>query len=207
MNVLSNITPVEPFEFTLTAAAPSVRFPVTAEFIICKAAQEDFDVLLNRGNKAFPLGQNGEYRMPLDAAGRRFSFDFVEFRRRAAAVLANNAVTVLIGSGEYKTGAVSLAAATTATPAATLNGANPDVALVAATNTLLVAANSARRLVRIRNRSTVDSLRLSSNVADLTAGNRGDELLPGEVIELAVSGAIYGRSAGTPPVSIGEEVY
>jgi hypothetical protein len=207
MNGFQNITPVEPFEFTLTAAAKSVRYPVTAEFIICLTAQEDFEVLINRGNKAFPIGQNGEYRMPQDDRGTRSRFDFIEFRRKSGASLASNAVTVLIGSGEYRTGLVTLSASVTEKSAATLDCSGADLAIVpAAAAALVLAANGARRCARIRNTSTTNDVRVGSVAADLDAG-RGEIILPGESLETFVTGAIYAKSTTGVTLARSEEIY
>jgi hypothetical protein len=205
MSTTPNINPIEFENFVLTAAAPRNPKPAVGEFVRVLEADEDFEVSLNRSSTAFPIGRNGFFRMPRDASGRQMQFEHIEFRRKSTATVASNAITVIVGSGDYETGNVSLVANVTTESAATLETA-ADLVLVAATNTLVFAANSSARVRRIRNSSTTDSVRLATAEADLSAGE-GDLLNPGEVIELFVTGAIYARSAGTPTLVRAEEVY
>lgn len=179
--------------------------PVGGEFVhtcdvqsvLCYSATEDFLLSLN---DATPIEfSKGLSVRPTDERIRQ-----IRVLPRVGAT-GTNTLKFLIGDGEFKDarlnviGGISVAAATNL-------DALPNVTLVAATNTLLAAANSLRRAVVIRNASSTDTVLLSSFTADLSAGI-GRILGPSEEVELLITGAVYGRSTGTPTLYVSEEVY
>lgn len=207
MNSLANITPVASESFALSAAVPVVSIPFTGEFVICRSADEDFEVAINRGSKSFPLGANGKFRMPTDENGRRLAFDYIEFRRKSGALVASNAVTVIIGSGDYETGNVQLSATVTNKSAATLTAQAVDLTLTVGVVDVVLNANAARRCARIRNLDATDSFRISTSPAGLAA-NRGELVRPGEAVEIFVTGLIYAKPlAGAPTLNAVEELF
>lgn len=205
MKAPSNLNPIQSETFVLTAAAPKNPLSIFGEFVIVVSCDESIEVGFNQSSSFIPLGQNGRYRMPLGPDGRRMTFDQIEFRRKAGAVVASNNVAVIIGSGDYDTGQVQIAANVTEQRATALSAPAVDVVLVAATNTLIAAANSARRCIRITNTGAADA-RLSSTAAQLSA-TRGELLRPGEAREIFVTGEIWARSTGTPTLNVAEEVF
>jgi hypothetical protein len=197
------LSPVETFApLTLTAAKPSFRQDVDAEFIVIESADEPIDVFINNGGVAFKMSANDSFKMP---AGTRFNA--IQLKRRATATLANNTVVFTVGAGDYRRGSVQIAANVTNQSAATLSGANPDVVLVAAAAAVqIVAANSGRRCVRVRNLNDSNSVRVAGVQADATAG-RGEYIDAGAAVEIYVTGPLFAASVGGAIVAITEEVY
>ncbi len=79
-----------------------------------------------------------------------------------------------------------------------------DIAMVAATNTLLAAANLNRKEIIIQNISgtPTDINRIGdTNIL----GNRGIQIVPGQTVRLATTAAIFGRpESGTGPMTVTE---
>lgn len=201
---MSNQT-LAPFNFVLTAANSGHVLNIGGFYLRCLSATEDFEVSID-GAPAVPLGA-GRALSPLNPDGTPRRFTGVQVLRSATAAAASNAIQLIYGNLAYYDDRLTLLAGATvrSASAATLSGAAPDVVLVAATNTLLLAANSARRCVRVTNTGSAD-VRVASDVADLTAG-RGELIRAGEAREYFVTGAIYARSTGTPTLNIGEELF
>jgi hypothetical protein len=215
MSSTPNLSPIENLDpFVLTAANPIFRQDITAEFIIILSADEDFDVYLNKAGKGFRMGGNDFFKMPLGDDGKQSVFTYIEFRRKAGATVANNTVTVVLGSGDYRRGTFTLAAVVALTtgatvkqtPAATLETPGDQV-MAAAANTLIIAANANRRRAMLFNNDAANAVRIATNAADLTVG-KGFLLQPKSSEEFHVSGALYGRPvAGTPSIVVSEEVF
>lgn len=204
----ANINPIERLTFELTAAAAKAPFPFEAEFVRVLSADEEFDVAVNRSSYAFPIAVNGFFRMPRDENGQQLKFNHIEFRRKTGAVVVTNSIRVLIGSGDYETGSVALAATMSMaagqtirqTPAGTLNGGIADIAPVAtggANATALIAASTIalRWGVKVKNTGTVP-LRIAGTDADAKSGTRGDYLGVSESCFYPVAGALYAAGVG-----------
>lgn len=193
-----NITPVERVDFVLTAANPVFRQAVTAEFIYCFSAAEDFDVLINKGVSAFPMGQSGRFSMPRVSDGARTRFAHVEIRRKAGAAVASNPVTLLIGSGDYESGAINrvdiLSSPGLAVPL--------DYALDAITPVQVQAADDTIREVFINNNSGSIAVRLNSTALTTTT-TRGLRIPPNGSATLTYSGDLFAiGESGAPSITV-----
>lgn len=205
--VPSNVSPAEEVALTLTAAKPRVPSVIAGRFIFCLSAAEDFQIAVNNGGM-FPFGANRYFEMP---AGQRFEQFTV--LRKSGAVVDPNAIQLVIGDGDYRTASFSLGGSITLAVGQSVKITSPttlitppDVVLVAATNTPLFAANANATRRLIRNTHATADLRVSTTPADLTAG-QGKLVKAGEEWETQVSGALYGRSAGTPTLVLSEESF
>jgi hypothetical protein len=191
--------------FALTAANSGALLNIGGFFVRCVSADEDFEISID-GAPPIPLGA-GRGVSPLNPDGTPSRFNGLNILRRTGATAATNNLVLVYGNLAYYDDRLTItsASAIRSTSATTLSGATADVMLVADTNTLILAANSARRCARITNNGTADT-RVSSAPADLTAG-RGEIIRPGEAREFFVTGAIYARSTGTPTLNPSEEVF
>lgn len=206
-SVPSNLSPAEEVIVTLTAAKPRDDKSIAGRFIFCVSAAEDFQVAVNNGG-LFPFGANRYFEMP---EGQRF--EKLALKRKSGAAVDPNEIQLVIGDGDYRTASFSLAGSITLAAGQTVKLTKPttlitpaDVVLVAATNTLLFAANANATRRTIRNTHATVDLRVSTTAADLTAG-RGKLVKAGEEWETDVSGALYGRAAGTPTLVLAEESF
>lgn len=200
----SGINPIERLSFNLTAAKSTNALPFAAEFVCVLAADEEFDVYLNKATQSFPLDVNGFFRMPLDAAGKQTQFFHIEFRRKTGAVVADNEIRVVIGSGDYETNAfvlntsVDIAADNTIrqTPASEIVAVadKAPVATGGANATQLAAANADRRCATVDNTGTVP-LRIAGTEADAIAG-RGFYLNPSASKEIYSTSALWAAGVG-----------
>ena len=194
-----NSIPPREKAFSLTAAVHNLD--VTAQWVSCIAAQENFRLSINDGPD-FTFFQGGLISLP-SAEIRKLTIS-----QASGAAFNPNAIVILYGVGHFVDARLALqtGAIIQGSSASTLSGAAPDVALGPAINTQILAANAARRCTRIRNTHATLAVRLSSVAADLTAG-RGELLNPGEILETFVTGEIYARSTGAATMTISEEVY
>lgn len=174
---------------------------------VCLTASERFQISLN-GLTPIPMAQGLGYDEIPESVTR------LQISSIAGAAFNPNFIELAVGFGRFRDNRLSTTApisfspgqTVTAKTGASLSCTNADAALVAATNTLIASANTTRRAVRVRNISTVDSCRLSTFPADLTAG-RGYTLGAGEDAEFSITGELYARSTGTPTLNTSEEIY
>lgn len=193
------------YPLSLVNANTVKEFRVHGSWISCFLASEEFDISVE-GSPLLKFNQ-----------GLRMGFDeqqvLVRVTAKAGAVTFPNTIILRVGVGEYVDARFSvaaplqIAAGAVIQPksAATLTGGDL-AALVAATNTDILAANAARRCARIRNNSLTADVRVSTDAASLTAGG-GELIRPGEVIEVFVTGLLKARSAGTPVLTVAEETF
>lgn len=199
---------------------------VAGNFIGCLASSERFNLSLNgqspvvfQQGLSLPNIPEVVTQISLSSvAGAAFNPNVIEIAvgfgelrdsRFASSAPITLAAGVTLAPGQAVTvGAISIAAGQSIknVSAATLDSVNPDVALSANVNTLIVAQNLSRRSVRVRNLSTTDVVRLASNAADLTAG-RGYYLGASEDVSFEITGNVYARSTGTPTLNFSETVY
>lgn len=180
---------------------------LTGNFISCLTSSERFLVSLN-GQSPIPLAQGLSLLNIPEVVTR------IQVTALSGALFNPNFIELAVGFGEFRDGRLSTTAPIVFAPgqfvtqksAASLSCPNVDLALAAAANTLIGAANVNRRAIRVRNLSTVDAVRLSSFPADLTAG-RGYTLGAGEDAEFNITAELYARSAGTPTINTSEEIY
>jgi hypothetical protein len=201
-NAFQNVTPIDQYPASITAARPRHAFPITGNFIVFLSGGESVDVSLNDGSALFPLFVNGRYRMPPGEVFTKF-----ELRRRATATLATNNVVMLVGVGDYDSGSVSVAADVRQQAAKSLY-AYPALVLGVgvASGIFNFPVVIPRRCARIRNTGANTAV-LSSTASEVIAG-RGELLLPGEVLETYVDGQVYAASlVGATTLVASEELY
>jgi hypothetical protein len=201
-----NLIPPREKIIALTTGVP-VTLDVSAQWVSCIGCAENFRLSINDGPD-FSFFQGGMMSFPSADISK------LVITSAPSAVISPQTITLLYGSGEFRDGRLSIlggiqiaSGQTVRTTAETLSGANPDVALAAlAAAVQIVAANTARRCVRVRNLDQSNSVRVASAQADATAG-RGEFIEAGAAVEIFAKSALYAYSAAGASVAITEEVY
>lgn len=179
---------------------------IDAEFVACDLSGEDFLMAINDAAPSL-FGQGRKYRAP---DGTRIVK--VTLTPTATAALNPNTIRLAVGIGDFldnrfaSTAGLSISGAVQQKAATTLTQPNAEPTLVAATNTQIAFANQLRRQITVFNQSAVDSVRLSTLPAELTAG-KGLLLKPGAAADISCNGDLWARSAGTPTLNCAEELY
>ena len=180
---------------------------VDCDFVACDLSGEDFLISINDSTPSqFGLGR--KYKA---SNGERITK--LTISPTATAALNPNTIRLQLGNGEFfdsrlsTTAPLAIAAGqfVTLQPGVQLTAAAADFVLVAATNTLLSAANTNRKRINVYNQGA-GSVRLSTNAAELTAG-KGYLLPAGAHEDFFITGALYARSTVTPTLTASEELY
>lgn len=195
--MVEKLSPVRSLDaVTLTAARTIEEVNTEGTFIHCVSASEPFLIALNKGGDTVELAANRFYQMPRGDDGQPVPFTSFLVKRKATAAVASNAISLIVGSGDYRDGN----AAVREQVATVLNGSAADVAVVAsggANATLLIAASTilARKGVKVRNTGALP-LRIAGMDADAKAGTKGDYVAAGESVYYPCCGALYASSVG-----------
>jgi len=175
--------------FTIPANS-FINIPAYGEFIGCLESDANFEVQLNNGNTFFFAG-GLEYRPP----GLQIE----------TAKLINNSgsdIDVLMawGAGSLNDRRLTSTSPLLIRPYSSWTPQD-DVELAATDTTLVIAANTDRKKVRVTNpQSSGVVLRLGGD--DTVAADKGDEFVPGAVFDEPYTGAVYAYNPSGDAVTV-----
>lgn len=179
----------------ILAANARQQLPVQAEFLYVQEATGAVFIYLDGENNKARLEKGLKYRAP---AGQTFlKFDIED------ASGAQNTVRLAFGYGDYDDKRLALPSSSAIALAGNAGIATAaDVVIGAAALTAIVAANSNRRAIALKNVGA-NVIRVGDSVN--TAVGRGHELQAGETIVLTTTAAVSGFSTAGTTISILEE--
>jgi hypothetical protein len=185
----------KPYNFQLAVGAANNFSAPNVRSIYCSAATERFLISLNGGTPTFLRQGFGYFDLGEDVTS-------VTISTAPGAVAAPNVIELLMGQGSLVDNSLILTAPVTLASGAVVRDQRSDAnmlpyadfALVADTDTSIIAANALRRSVRLKN-TGAGALRIGSTAVNVGPGV-GLHLGPGESVELYNTGAVWAHSQG-----------
>jgi hypothetical protein len=197
---------MKPFPFwrdygvTLTGTNDAKEFRAFGAWLACR--ETSGDVVLSVGGNPDQTISRGE-QMGWDSE-QSLLFRFspapgVSFPLRAV---------FRIGSGDYRDTRLNIASGTSikTTGANSLSGLAAQTVVALAAPASILAANSSRKVARIRNASVASQIFVSTSSAELVAGN-GELLEPDDILETSVQSEIFAYSGAGGIVRVSVENY
>lgn len=192
-----NNIPLRPYNYPLTVAVPEQGGPISGRYVRCLQSNEDFVLRLDSQELPFRAGQWVQYPREWPP------FERLQVVRAPGAALPLNTIKLVVGDVIFGDDALTFAGNVNLAPgtviqnkvAVRLTSPNADVALVADTNTAVLAADADVESVDVWNDSATVYVRVATAPGELSA-TRGLWVPPKSSRSVRMNGALYARSIG-----------